>query len=641
VHTFPSAQASNSAGSARARSTERRILLALLCLAFLHGLTYVFLIPPWGHYDEPTHFEYGWWIANRLRLPQEGDADRGMRREVAASMLEHGFYRDQEVRPNLLSQPEPIPLGVPEFGHPPLYYVLIALPLRLLRHTDVTFQLYLGRLVSLFLYLTSITIAYGLVGELVQAGHALRWAVPGAMALTPGYADLMTAVNSDAGAVVALSLFLWGAVRTIVRGPTAAHVAWVALSAALCVATKNTAAVAVLLAPPALALAWLRRAPGAPAWASLLAVCALLAALLLTWGDAALWFRYASQRSPTSQRVADAPEGMRALALEFDPGALEPQSSALALQPLPNEDVEALRGITVTLGAWMWATQPASVRTPALNDGTQHIVRTVEVDRTPTYYGLTATIAADARYIQVILHPAPASSAPGSGMSGSDASGSDLSEPTLVVYYDGVVLAEEARPQVNRVRNGSAERTWPYVRPAVDEVFMRYTRRSPTQFLTSLLDWRRTSWAYWYTALILFQSFWARFGWNHVPLAEGWYWGLGGFTLLGMAGAVLGALRLRAAAAGPRRAIWFLLAAGLLVWLNTALRIHPLAVRLFIPAARYAYPAIIPSMLALVAGWTTLAPRRHRRRIMWVLAALFLVIDVVSIWTLWVFHYRR
>jgi hypothetical protein len=636
VHKLPSAQASNSAGSARVHTTERLILLALICLALLHGLTYVFLIPPWGHYDEPTHFEYGWWIANRLRLPQEGDADRGMRREVAASMLEHGFYRDQEVRPNLLPQPEPIPLGVSEFNHPPLYYILIALPLRLLRHTDVTFQLYLGRLVSLFLYLTSIAIAYGLVGELVQAGHALRWAVPGAMALTPSYADLMTAVNNDVGAVVVLSLFLWGAVRTIVRGPTPAHVAWVVLSTALCVATKSTAAVAVLLAPLALALAWLRRAPGPPVWAALLAASALLAMLLLAWGDAALWFRFSPQRSPTSQLVADAPEGKRALALEFNPGALEPQSGALVVQFLPNEDVESLQGITVTLGAWMWATQPASVRTPALDDGVRHTARTVEIDRTPTFHGLTSTIAADARYIQVTLHPAPTLSVPGS-----DTSGSDLSESALVIYYDGVVLAEEARSQVNRVRNGSAERTWPYVRPAVDEVFIRYTRRSLSQFLTSLLDWRRTSWAYRYTMLILFQSFWARFGWNHVPLTEGWYWGLGALTLLGMAGAVLSALRLRATEARLRRAIWFLLVAGLLVWLNTAMRIHPLAGRLFIPAARYAYPAIIPSMLALVAGWTTHVPQRHRSRVIWGLAALFLVIDVVSIWTLWAFHYRR
>ncbi len=68
--------------------SERTELGLVLCVAALQGLLYVFLLPPWQHYDEPTHFEYAWLIANRGHLPTVVDVDPIMRREVAASMLE-------------------------------------------------------------------------------------------------------------------------------------------------------------------------------------------------------------------------------------------------------------------------------------------------------------------------------------------------------------------------------------------------------------------------------------------------------------------------------------------------------------------------------------------------------------------------
>ncbi|HEY80691.1 MAG TPA: hypothetical protein G4O05_06380, partial [Caldilineae bacterium] len=58
-------------------SREHRAGLILL-LALLNGLLYLFLVPPWQHYDEPGHFEYAWLIADRGRLPQAGDYDPAM-----------------------------------------------------------------------------------------------------------------------------------------------------------------------------------------------------------------------------------------------------------------------------------------------------------------------------------------------------------------------------------------------------------------------------------------------------------------------------------------------------------------------------------------------------------------------------------
>ena len=78
--------------------TRRTLLIGVLTLALIHGTLYLSIVPPWDHYDEPTHFEYGWLIADRLRLPKAGETDQALQREIAASMLEQGFqdYPEQE-----------------------------------------------------------------------------------------------------------------------------------------------------------------------------------------------------------------------------------------------------------------------------------------------------------------------------------------------------------------------------------------------------------------------------------------------------------------------------------------------------------------------------------------------------------------
>ena len=63
------------------------IFLAItLGVGLLHGLLYVFLVPPWQHNDEPNHFEYVWLAAHRDGLPVPGDYDVAMSRAVVKSM---------------------------------------------------------------------------------------------------------------------------------------------------------------------------------------------------------------------------------------------------------------------------------------------------------------------------------------------------------------------------------------------------------------------------------------------------------------------------------------------------------------------------------------------------------------------------
>ena len=266
-----------------------RVALVLL-IALCQGALYLALLPPWQHYDEPTHFEYAWLSANRALLPQTSDTDRAMRRELAASMLEQQFYWNL-AQPTLFDDKKPVDVGVSELGHPPGYYLLVGLPLRLVRHLDMVSQLYVARSVSVLLLLVSIAATAGLMRELTPPGHDLRWAVPLALALLPTFVDLMTAVNNDVGAVAVFSIFVWGAARTIRRGLNWRRIVWLFATAALAAFVKNTAAVALALAPLAVLVAfWLRRGWR---WRWLfagVAGCILLAVpLLFSWGDAAFW----------------------------------------------------------------------------------------------------------------------------------------------------------------------------------------------------------------------------------------------------------------------------------------------------------------------------------------------------------------
>ncbi len=130
---------------------EHRVIYLMLLLGLFLGLTFICVVPPWQHYDEPTQFEYAWLIANRPGIPTRGESDQYMRREVAASMIEHEFFRDLGFKPNLLLLTKPIWIGITQAGSKPLYYWLASLPLRITQTADTTFQLFVLRMTSLLL----------------------------------------------------------------------------------------------------------------------------------------------------------------------------------------------------------------------------------------------------------------------------------------------------------------------------------------------------------------------------------------------------------------------------------------------------------------------------------------------------------
>ncbi len=611
----------------------RRLLWAVLAVALVNGLIHVFLVPPWQHYDEPGHFEYVWLVADRWKVPHPREEyDLAMERDVVSSMVARDFYVGVGPPPPLLSDAGRIWLPMPQTHDPPLYYFLAAPAMYLVRYADTVTQLYAARLASWALYLLTVWMAYRLVAELVPGGHPLRIAVPGMLALLPAFVDLMTAINNDVGAVVVFTFFLWGGVRWLVRGFSIGRLLWILGATVASVLTKNTAAIAVpLLGFLGVAL-FLRRGWSLPRLMGLLGVGVVALVAAFGWGDAAYWYRDTDQLLPLRQEVEAAPLGEHALALEVrgdDPGRR-------VLHFLLPEQMDALRGQTVTLGAWIWASQALSVRSPELAGQW----RSVEVGTTPTFVAVTVSIPQDIPWFAVTLRPLLDRS---------------LAEPA-VVYYDGLVLALGERPLdepprfdgpdgqtgvwggepfVNGIRNPSVEQGWPWLRPALVrwlEWRLLFLPASVFHLVGAALDWERTGWVYPLAARRLLHSFWAVFRWGGLTLDPWWYTVLTLLTGVGLVGALV-RLAVRGArySAQLRWALLFLgLAAGISwgVALLRPLPLYPWEEKPFIPVARYVYPSIVPSVLALVAGWTV-GPRQ--RWPWWVLGGLLLGMVVLNV----------
>lgn len=78
----------------RLRAFSDAALLGLvLCAALVQGLLYMVIVPPWQHYDEPTHFEYARLIVDSGEIPQPGDEDPALRREILSTLFATRYFR--------------------------------------------------------------------------------------------------------------------------------------------------------------------------------------------------------------------------------------------------------------------------------------------------------------------------------------------------------------------------------------------------------------------------------------------------------------------------------------------------------------------------------------------------------------------
>ncbi|OGO30076.1 MAG: hypothetical protein A2Z16_12730 [Chloroflexi bacterium RBG_16_54_18] len=589
------------------------ILLGLfLGLGLLHALAYVFIVPPWQHYDEPTHFEVAWLTARLGRHPTVEDYDPEFSREVAQSMVDSGFYSGLANTPDLSADAQVQIPGYDQFEEQPLYYYLASLPLKLYQSDEIANELRAVRLVSVLLFLATIVAAWGIARTMTRPGHPLRWMVPAFVVLLPAFTDLMSAVNNDVLAVAAFSYFLWGAARLLKSGYTILNFTWVVLSMILVYYSKNTAYVAFALLPLVMVVALVPKHLRWGAWTAAFIIGLIGIAFSMKFDDAAYWHRTIAQSDPLRQKDVQAVHGDYALVLDTWSRTNPPWTPPTYLL-LPLDVSRNLKDRPMTLGYWVWANQAVKINSPILGTPLMQAGDTIQVDQVPSFHAYHVTMPPSSIRMWLSLRPNP-----------------DNNQETRL-YYDGFLLVDGHRPLdeapqftdmngaegtwggsefTNYLRNGSIEHSWPRVEPRLDNLLARILpdKARPSLILNSILDWPATQIMFRQTYQYMMETFWARFGWGHVPLS--WpaaYQVLNWTFLLGLLGAVAGTIRHIRSSSWD----WFImifLSAGL-IWFADLVRGvgYFTSNDLYVPPSRYAFPAIIPIAVILCFGWYELA----------------------------------
>ena len=519
-----------------------------------------------------------------------------------------------------------------------------------MRTQDITTQLYMARAVSLVLYVCTVLIVYGMMRDLTPLGHSLRWVVPLVVALVPPFADLMTAVNSDVGAITLFSLFLWGTVRMIRYGFTLRRLGWIIITAILCAAVKDTSLVAVVLAPIGVLLAiWARSGWSWRLFTIIVGSAIVAVALaLFGWGDARSWYRwYGFELQPPTRAQTAAVLGSHAVTIQAGLGQRHQLLNAMS-----DHDISRLAGQDVSVGGWMWAETPTTTVELGLAWSEQGSVRMdnitapVTLTTTPTFVVYTFTVP---ERVGKLFYTVVAKKA------------IEGEQPSLV-YLDGAVLVQgkytaQVMPEfrdvdartgvwdgqnfVNLVRNASGEAAWPRVRPWVAETLPRLVNRERLWVVAPLFDVERMLPFIWRTATEwLLYGLFGRFAWGHVTLVS---------ILSPVLFQVLAVISLLGSttwwfrskpAPYVRPALAFLAIAGLVVWVSVSL--WPLSYffisRTPMPASRYTFPIIVPTVLVMVGGWWALWPRQYRFVGLWTIIIAMVLLDVISIWTIWSYY---
>lgn len=571
------------------------------------------MVPPWQHYDEPTHFEYAALIRELGRVPSLDEQIPALRREIAASMVRAGFFQSPELpltAPNL--EDRELSLGINERGHPPLYYALVALGTLPFADMPIEAQLRAARSIGVVLAALLFLGAYLLLRLLLGEQWQLRCAILAALALQPAFADNLSSVNSDVLAnVVAVLLLLVGV--AILRKPSWALALASVLMLLLAWNVKRTLLVYSLVVP----IAWLLVAP--QLFRRILTITAgCVASAGLVWLLFSPW-QLADWRG-TQPALESRGDGMQPGQHSF---VLHPGETLVqTVYPYRLKNTGAR---TLTFGAWMRADHPAvSPSLLVIVDGVPS-GGVAMLDTTWRLVTATAELASDRSSVELQL----------------------LGTPDTTLYADSLALVVDDTPlpgddtpdgsyepgilgsmsQPNLVRNASAERRVPVLPAPVRQLAGRVFGESGlAQTLSSLFNPRWILAVYPQQLWLLFVGSWGIFGWGQYSVSPGWFTPLAILVVVSLVGAARLLLGLTAenrrpravdesndpAVAGRRLSQqWWLCAfAVALGWGVALLRVHnqPFPGSMFWSFGRYTFVAMLPGLAIFVAGFRAALP---------------------------------
>ena len=561
-------------------SPRRGLVVAFVCLSLARGALYSIIVPPWQAPDEPRHLEQAILVSRRGPFLTREDQSLELQTEILSSMRDFDFWgrigRDQpEPLPRSFSQDRFLVRSGTGLSHEsPLNALMPALIFRWLPEDDLLSRLYTMRWWSVIFSAASVAVAFLVAFELFRDDRFLLLAIPSFVALLPMFTFIGASASNDALAVLVASLVIWQLLRMLNRPLSLTSAICICALTLLAVLAKRTAWFTAPLVLVAIPLHLWGRASLSARWrylaASSVAISALLAGALLTWRghDAADWIRLPGpEHSSRSKEVATS--GRYSLRL----------NSERAMQPLPFNDVRALRGKTVGLHAWIISPNGPQRGSLLLADDEETSVQSFLADETWRKYSVTHTVSPRARSMRVILSAASASTG----------QAADL-------YFDDLALRSGQGDISNLLQNASAEDSALRVQPRLQYV-TRYVA------LGRLLDGRsydlESAKRYLLYGLLTFAGFWANFGWLTLPLHPIWYALLAVVATAAVAGLGLWAMGLLRRCLGDRgyipsnrdRALLLLLLAFVLIVVQTFI---PMIGSQWQPQGRHLFPGLIP-----------------------------------------------
>ncbi|MEO7910552.1 MAG: hypothetical protein ABIV47_12960 [Roseiflexaceae bacterium] len=583
------------AETARALAWRMPALLATLTL--LHGLLYIALLPPWQTPDEPTVFEYAALVAQLGRLPMNADRDLALEQRIADSLTRQHFFEyltghAPPAPPNDLEQARASFFMPRQVGSdPPLYFILAALPLKLLSTRPIEQQLLMLRLLGALVTTASVLCAYAAARELLPQTRGFALAVALGLALQPMFVFIGAGAGNDSLANLIGAAICWLLLRLLRCGISLRRAAALLALLIAGVLTKRTLLPETLLLT-LLTLGWLFaqivRAPrGLPAR---LAAGALVLLALGAGGWASLTFSRATALAADwvlpatgrpSPRVLHAP-GSQQAALKLPPGLI-------ALQDLPDVTAEWAQNQTLHFSARVWTPEDAARGFIAINFGWAKTEIPFDADQN----GRVVEVATFVPLYCPFLHV-------------------EIRSEKGTIYVDQLSAESDRRHGLNILSNTDV--TEPALRPG-----------SMLERVRRYLHWRELAWVWrsdrlhepaplgWELPRILFASFWGQFGWMSLPLVGGTPWEPA--LVLICLGGLLGTIGWLASGRGEawqRQAIMLLLLVGAAETLFPLLYAYTQPRSQAIQQGRYCFPALVPFMLLLALGWRTLLPARWR-----------------------------
>lgn len=597
--------------------TDRWLFLLALAVVASQSIVRLAVVPLWQHYDEPTHYELLRFIVEHGRLPTASDTAPDILARTGVTVCSAQASNSQNCTPSGL-----------QFGEVPGYYLLQALGQWLIGPAGVTTQVMVARFISAVLALLVAVLTWWVSQTLFPGRGVLAAGATALLGVITGYSDLMTALNNDVGAVLAMSLLAATGLTLIRSGIDLKRIVGLLLATAACVAVKSTAFIGLPLMGVGLGLAlW----PRLSVWwrVGLCAAAVGVLALCLDWHLPAHW----QVDGPVSEVARVTATGPGSETEVFELRQTSNQQVAF-WQALDAQTLAQVRGQRVTLGVWLRADQAGLVRLPLLFEATKDgEAQKVAVGPAWKFYAYALDVPTDSQRL-IIKMP---------GARG------------LTLQYSGVVLAlgdfsQAAPPQfadatgktgrwnnvqfTNLIQNGSAADGWLVVRPQINQFF---PWGGINVRLLSFYDWPHTGGLYQAAIRWQFVSFWSAFGNGIAGLPIGGILLSSLFTLAALVGALYGGLRVwrtQALAGWQWRSVVFLLAILGAALLMSVIRIDPVGINgriFYLPTARYFYVAILPTSLLLMWGWLAWWPRRWQGAAM---VMVLLMIYGLGVWSL-------